>query len=206
MLVFLAISQWVLPRTVSVTNEIWNREVQGRVALGIYRNGRYFYRGKEGFYSFQRPDPKQNIFLYFSYSSWDANFDLNSIVASRIVNWNGAQWLLVQGQEQKRIGPEQYSTEVFYALQEQFPETPASFFVPAYHTMELSLLELYEATRHQHSPEDTNSLMNRYGLSEQERQLPMKRRKRRSPLSEKPWEKFTIRNFPRTFVFNTAEV
>ena len=72
------------------------------------------------------------------------------------MNWNGAQWLLVQGQEQKRIGPEQYSTEVFYALQEQFPETPASFFVPAYHTMELSLLELYEATRHQHSPEDTN--------------------------------------------------
>lgn len=156
MLVFLAISQWVLPRTVSVTNEIWNREVQGRVALGIYRNGRYFYRGKEGFYSFQRPDPRQNIFLYFSYSTWDANFDLNSIVASRIVNWNGAQWLLVQGQEQKRIGPEQYGTEVFYALQEQFPETPASFFVPAYHTMELSLLELYEATRHQHSPEDTN--------------------------------------------------
>ncbi|NLZ16333.1 MAG: LptF/LptG family permease [Desulfobulbaceae bacterium] len=155
-LFFLALSQWVLPRTVSVTNEIWNKEVQGRVSLGIYRNGRYYYRGKEGFYSFMRPNPRESLFYFFSYSTWDKNYELDSIISSRIAGWQNKQWALVQGQVQNKSGPERYSTEVFQGKWLAFPETPDSFFVPAYRSMELSLVELYRETKNQNSPEESN--------------------------------------------------
>ena len=155
-LFFLALSQWILPRTVAVTNEIWNKEVQGRVSLGIYRNGRYYYRGKDGFYSFIRPDPRQDIFYFFSYSTWNKDYEMESIIAARGAGWDSKQWSLIQGQEQVKSGPVQYSTELYPFKWMHFPETPESFFVPAYRSMELSLVELYHETRHQNSPEEKN--------------------------------------------------
>lgn len=155
-LIFLALSQWVLPRTVAVTNEIWNKEVQGRVSLGIYRNGRYYYRGKEGFYSFIRPNPRQNIFYFFSYSTWNKDYEMESIIAARGAGWDGEQWRLIQGQQQAKTGPVQYNTELYRFKWMHFPETPESFFVPAYRSMELSLIELYNETRHQDTREEKN--------------------------------------------------
>ena len=70
-LLFLSMSQLVLPKTIAATNHIWNREVKGKVPLGIYRNGRYYYRGHDGFYSFARPDPQKNVFNNFSYTTWN---------------------------------------------------------------------------------------------------------------------------------------
>ena len=61
-LLFLAMAQLVLPKTIEATNRIWHKEVKGKVPLGIYRNGRYYYRGQDGFYSFARPDPHKNSF------------------------------------------------------------------------------------------------------------------------------------------------
>jgi lipopolysaccharide export system permease protein len=141
-LLFLAMSQVVLPKTVSATNRIWNKEVKGRVALGIYRNGRYYYRGAEGFYSFARPDPQRNAFNYFSYAAWDANWDKNT-------------WTLYGGQIQKAGAGGAYPTQVFRIRNLEFPEKPDSFFVPAYHTMELSLVELFLETKNKRSPEET---------------------------------------------------
>ena len=155
-LIFLALSQWVLPRTVAVTNEIWNKEVQGRVSLGIYRNGRYYYRGQDGFYSFIRPDPRLDIFYFFSYSTWNKDYEMESLMAARGAGWDGKQWRLIQGQQQEKAGLVQYSTELFRFKWMHFPETPESFFVPAYRSMELSLIELYQETRHQKSPEEKN--------------------------------------------------
>jgi lipopolysaccharide export system permease protein len=155
-LFFLALSQWVLPRTVSVTNEIWNKEVQGRVSLGIYRNGRYYYRGKDGFYSFIRPDPRKNIFYFFSYSTWNEDYELDSILAARGAGWMDNRWNLAQGQEQHKTGTIQYNTEVFRFKWRDFPESPDSFFVPAYRSMELSLLELYQETKNTNSKEESN--------------------------------------------------
>lgn len=154
-LLFLSLSQWVLPRTVTITNEIWNKEVQGRVAQGIYRNGRYFYRGQEGFYSFFRTDPNQHQFGFFSYSAWDDDYAAATIVAARVAAWENGHWGMLAGQVQKRKGPEQYTTEVFQSSFMDFPETPESFFESPYRTMELSLAELYLETKRQHSPEET---------------------------------------------------
>ena len=67
-LLLLSMSQFILPKSMAVTNQIWIEEVKGKVPLGIFRNGRYYYRGKDGFFSFLRPDPKQDIFYSFSFS------------------------------------------------------------------------------------------------------------------------------------------
>ena len=155
-LFFLGLSQWVLPKTIAVTTEIWNKEVQGRVSLGNFRNGRYYYRGKEGFYSFLRPNPRQNTFFYFSYSTWDKNYSLQTLIAARAADWGEGKWTLLKGQQQSQSGPEQYTTEVFSTKSITFPESPDSFFVPAYRAKELSLIELYHETKVQNSKEETN--------------------------------------------------
>ncbi|MCK5071566.1 MAG: LptF/LptG family permease, partial [Desulfocapsa sp.] len=87
-ILFLAMAQWLLPRTISATNEIWYEQVKGMVPLGIFRNGRYYYQGKEGFYSFARPFPDKNIFLDFSYSSWDPKYNLDTLVSAKKAVWD----------------------------------------------------------------------------------------------------------------------
>ena len=154
-LLFLAMSQVVLPKTVSATNRIWNKEVKGRVALGIYRNGRYYYRGAEGFYSFARPDPHKNAFNYFSYAAWDGDYRLNRLISAKYANWDKDVWSLYGGQIQEARDGGAYSTKVFRVRNLDFPEKPDSFFVPAYHTMELSLVDLFLETKNKRSPEET---------------------------------------------------
>ena len=82
-MLFLSMAQWVLPRTIAATNTIWYEEVKGMVPLGIFRNGRYYYKGKEGFYSFARPWPDKYIFLDFSYSSWNPDHKLKMLVSAK---------------------------------------------------------------------------------------------------------------------------
>ena len=162
-LLFLAISQFMLPKTIAVTNRIWNKEVKGRVALGIYRNGRFYYHGREGFYSFARPDLKQDIFFYFSYSSWDPDFQLNSLITAERAIWDKETWTLINGQVQ--TGEEgQFKTTTFTKKIAQFPEKPADFFVPEYYSQELSLTGLYKEALRQQSPADKNrAWVNFYG-------------------------------------------
>ena len=155
-LLFLSMSQLVLPKTVATTNRIWNKEVKGKVALGIYRNGRYYYRGKEGFYSFARPDPRVNSFNFFSYASWNDAYELSSLISAKITNWDKDTWTLYGGQIQQAIGNDRFSTAVFKIRNLPFPESPDIFFVPAYHSMELSLVDLYKETKHKNSPEETD--------------------------------------------------
>ena len=152
---FLGMSQVVLPKTVSATNRIWNKEVKGRVALGIYRNGRYYYRGAEGFYSFARPDPQRNAFNYFSYAAWDADYRMDRLISAKYANWDKNTWTLYGGQIQQAGAGGAYPTQVFRIRNLEFPEKPDSFFVPAYHTMELSLVDLFLETKNKRSPEET---------------------------------------------------
>ena len=138
-LLFLAMAQMVLPHTVSTTNYIWNREVKGKTPLGIYRNGRYYYRGQEGFYSFSRPDPQKNVFNNFSYTVWKDGYQTRTLIAAQTALWDKGIWTLYNGQAQEAAGSERYATEVFKERRFDFPEQPENFFVPAYRSMELSL-------------------------------------------------------------------
>jgi lipopolysaccharide export system permease protein len=154
-LLFLSMSQFVLPKTISITNRIWNQEVKGRVALGIYRNGRFYYHGQNGFYSFARPDPKQDIFFFFSYSSWDDDYQLNSLLTAERAIWEKGTWTLLNGQVQ--IDQEgRLSTSTFTSQVVDLPEKPTDFFVPKDYTAELSLTGLYTNALSKKSPVEKN--------------------------------------------------
>ncbi len=155
-LLFLAMSQFILPVTVSVTNEIWNKEVKGRIPLGIYRNGRYYYRGRDGFYSFARPNPTKNDFRFFSFTSWNDAYELTANIAARKAIWENEDWSLHKGQLQFTTENAGYITRIFAQRSFKFTEKPDSFFVPEYQSMQMSLLELYQETRKQQSPDDKN--------------------------------------------------
>ncbi|XOF32212.1 MAG: LptF/LptG family permease [Candidatus Electrothrix sp. YB6] len=163
-LLLLSLSQFVLPRTVSQTNRIWNKEVKGRVSLGIYRNGRYYYHGDNHFYSFARPDPTRNFFPFFSYASWNDKYELTALVASEHAAWQDGQWILQEGQVQYPSDRKGFRTEVFSERSFSFTETPEHFFIPQYRSNELSLMQLYHDALHQEAPEEqTVAWANFYG-------------------------------------------
>ena len=161
----LAMSQFVLPKTISITNEIWHQDVKGRVALGIFRSGRFYYRGTDGLYSFARPDLKKNDFRFFSYTSWDNDYKLTANIAARQAVWKDNIWTLSNGQIQRRgSDSKRFSTEIFKEKNFHFPEQPPDFFVPKYRAMELSLTELYKETLSARTGEEKNTaLTNFYG-------------------------------------------
>jgi len=155
-MLFLAMAQWVLPKTVSTTNTIWYENVKGMVPLGIYRNGRYYYKGKEGFYSFVRPWPKRNVFLDFSYSSWNPDHKLETLVSAKSAEWTSKDgWLLKKGQIQHKTSADDFRTTLFPEQHFSFPESPQFFFVPKHQSAELSLTQLFQAMFKQDSESKT---------------------------------------------------
>ena len=152
---FLAMAQWLLPHTIAATNTIWYENVKGMVPLGIYRNGRYYYKGKEGFFSFARPYPDKNIFLEFSYSSWDKKHQLETLVTAKQAAWDEQGWHLTDGQIQKNINGDDYLTTLFSFQNFAFPESPEFFFIPKYQSAELSLTELFQAMHKQNTVDET---------------------------------------------------
>lgn len=155
-LLFLAMAQLVLPKTIATTNHIWNREVKGKVPLGIYRNGRYYYRGHDGFYSFARPDPQKNTFNFFSYTVWNNTYETSKLITAETAVWDKGVWTLRNGQIQEAGNSNRLTTQVFQNRILDLPEEPGDFFVPAYRSMELSLVELYQETKNTRSEEEEN--------------------------------------------------
>jgi len=145
-LLFLSMAQWILPRTISRTNKIWYEDVGGMVPLGIYRNGRYYYKGKEGFYSFQWPNPEQLVFKDFSYSRWDDNYNLEAMVTAKWADWKKNRWAMKIVTVQKRQESGKFIIRNFAYFELKLPETPDNFFVPRYRSAEMSLLELFLET------------------------------------------------------------
>ena len=142
-LLLLAMAQLILPHTISSTNRIWHEEVGGMVPLGIYRNGRYYYKGTEGFYSFQWPNPDRYVFKDFSYSRWNSDYNVETMVTARWADWEREKWFLknVSIQKLSKDGKMKTRNSDFYEL--EMPETPDNFFVPKYQAAELSLLQLF---------------------------------------------------------------
>jgi len=161
---FLTMSQFVLPISVASTNKIWNEEIKGRVPLGIYRNGRYYYKSKEGFYSFLRPDLKKNAFHHFSFSSWNTDYQLETLITGGLAVWKENSWTLFNGQVQQLAEHGQYRAEIFPFRQFDFPDKPEDFFVPLYRSLELSLTGLFlEAKQKQTKAEETKAWVDFYG-------------------------------------------
>lgn len=108
-MLFFCAAQWLLPVTVAQTNFIWYEQLKGKVPLGIMRNNRYYYKGKDGFYSFEWPNPKDDkyVFKNFSYSRWDEKYNIHSLTTSNFADWDEQDnsWILHDGQVQEKEDP-----------------------------------------------------------------------------------------------------
>jgi lipopolysaccharide export system permease protein len=142
---FLAAAQFLLPKTISATNNIWYEQVKGKVPLGIHRNGRYYYKGKEGFYSFEWPHTGSYVFKNFSYSCWDDNYNIRTLISSDWADWSEKrkEWILKEGQIQNASNDKTFKIKNFKYWQLPLPERPEDFLVPEYQAAELSLTGLF---------------------------------------------------------------
>lgn len=144
-LLMLAAAQWLLPATVTRTNTIWYEQVKGKLPLGIYRNGRYYYKGSEGFYSFEWPDPKRLLFTNFSYSKWNDDYSVNALLTARFAKWSSErqEWMLNHAQLQKQQEGENYIIRNRPLWQLALPENPEDFLIPKNESAQLSLTGLF---------------------------------------------------------------
>lgn len=142
---FFAAAQWLLPVTIGRTNNIWFEQLKGKVPLGILRNNRYYYKGADGFYSFAWPNPKIHEFKDFSYSLWNENYNMGSLITANFAAYDeaGHKWLLREGQVQQLLEDGHYAITNFADREYSFPEKPDDFLVPANKAAEQSLSGLY---------------------------------------------------------------
>ncbi len=145
-MLFFAAAQWLLPATVARTNKIWYEQIKGKIPLGIMRNNRYYYKGKEGFYSFDWPNPKEHVFKNFSYSCWSDKYNLKTLTTAADASWHqdDSSWILNNGQIQQQEGDNNYQITNFTTKRAKFPEQPEDFLIPANKAAEQSLTGLYK--------------------------------------------------------------
>lgn len=144
-LLFIAAAQWLLPTTIGRTNNIWYEQVKGKVPLGIKRNNRYYYKGRDGFYSFSWPNPKEYTFENFSYSQWDKKYNIETLTTAAYANYQKEDniWVLNVGQIQQQVDGTNYQISNFISSKINLPEQPQDFLIPLNKTAEQSLTDLY---------------------------------------------------------------
>lgn len=153
-LLFIIAAQLLLPKTIEVTNDIWYEQVRGKVPLGIFRNGRYYFKGKEGFYSFQWPNKEKLIFKDFSYSTWDEDYNVNSLISAEFADWVPPIWILKTGQIIEHDENGSFASKPFNFFGQRFPESPDDFLVPEYESAEMSLTRLFTDISKQELPSE----------------------------------------------------
>lgn len=141
-LLTVAIGQWVLPATSAATNRIWYEEVNRQIPKGIIRDGRTYFRGTEGIFSFIRPNPLKNEFRNFSFASYDVEHGLTTLLTAESATWENGTWQFTNGQQKDRTDNGGFSVTLFKTLSREFSEQPEEFFVPPYKIEELSYTTL----------------------------------------------------------------
>jgi len=138
----LAASQWLLPPTLAATNSIWYQKVTHAHATGTVRDGKIFYKGKEGFYSFFTGTKNTRTFNSFSYIAWDNSNIFSQQITANQATQTDKKWLLTKGQiKQNAATPH---IELFDARTISLPDPPATLFLPEYKNEEQSLSDLWQ--------------------------------------------------------------
>ncbi|MFN2353469.1 MAG: LptF/LptG family permease [Desulfopila sp.] len=154
---YFCMAQFLLPATVTTTNTIWYEQLHDKVPLGIHRGGRYYYKGSEGFYSFQWRDTGKFAFQDFSYSQWDDDdFNLQFLLNASSATWKDGVWVFKNAQTQRARDDGSYAYQIFERQKVPLPESPDDFFVPEYRAAELSLTELYHEAGSRETKEQRN--------------------------------------------------
>lgn len=153
-MLFLCVAQWILPPAIATTNNIWFEQIKGKIQLGIYRNGRYYFKGQEGFYSFKWPDQKSFKFEDFSYSMWDERHNLELLISAKSAYYEDDKWVLKAGQTQKMKKGE-FDTKPFGMRRQALPENPRDFLIPQYDFVSLSITELFQEAQNKETEKQT---------------------------------------------------
>lgn len=140
----LAMAQWVLPTTQTITNTIWNEEISHKIPKGILRNGRYFHKGREGIYSFEKTGRKGTL-TSFTYTRLDQDFQPLYILSAATARWQNGKWTLENGLIKRPADNGRFRTEVFTTTSLPLPEGPDDFFTPVFRNGERSISALYRA-------------------------------------------------------------
>ncbi|ADH86069.1 LptF/LptG family permease [Desulfurivibrio alkaliphilus] len=138
----LAAGQWLLPPTLAETNRLWYEEVRQQTPEGIERNGRIYYRGAKGIYSFAQPDDPASGLPDFSFTAWNEEYQLARLLTAAIAHWEAGRWTLLDGQLKVLTADDQYRTTIFNEMTIELPERPEDFFLPPYALAERPLSEL----------------------------------------------------------------
>jgi len=154
-ILFILVAQFLLPRTIATTNDIWFEQIRGKVPLGIFRNGRYYFKGAEGFYSFQWPNKDRLIFKDFSYSTWDENYNVKRLIDAEFADWLPPVWMLKTGQIIEKDESGSFVSKQFEFYAQRLPESPDDFLVPKYESAEMSLTGLFSDIGKQDLPSET---------------------------------------------------
>ncbi|MDZ7641164.1 MAG: LptF/LptG family permease [Desulfurivibrio sp.] len=155
----LASGQWLLPPTMSELNRLWYEEVRQQENRGIQRQGRTYYRGREGIYSFVPAGDDDHRLRQFSYLVWDQDYRLKRLIFADRASWEGDHWTLENGQyKEKTAGADDFRVTSFAQRQIELPETPEDFFLPPYAVSERSLSALWhQATATADTPQRRES-------------------------------------------------
>ncbi|MCK5515544.1 MAG: LptF/LptG family permease [Desulfobulbaceae bacterium] len=144
-MLFIAAAEWLLPATIATTNNIWFEQLKGRVPLGIMRENRYYYKGQNGFYSFGWPNTDRYVFTDFSYSRWNEEHNIETLLTAKFADWDTRRnmWILKRGQIQLQKNSD-YEIQNFKIRFFELPEKPEDFLIPVNKSAEMSLTDLYK--------------------------------------------------------------
>ncbi len=146
-LLSLAASQWLLPRTNTTTNRILYQQVRGEIPKGTFRDGRFYYRGANGFYCFARPEAGQDRFTDFQYATWSDSHELQSLLTAGEARWTEDGWQLTDCRIKERTAGGDYQTVIHETLSLTLPESPRDFFPSRYRFREMALFDLQHLAR-----------------------------------------------------------
>lgn len=140
-LITLAMSQWLLPITTSKTNKIWYTQVKQPIINGILQNGRIFFRGSEGIYTF-RLTKDDHAYRDLIYSQWNDDYTLTNFLVTQNAR-HKEEWHLGRGLEKTLTPQGTYAIKTFRKRQVALPEGATDFFAPVYRPAEHSITHLW---------------------------------------------------------------
>jgi lipopolysaccharide export system permease protein len=143
-LLTVALSQWLLPITTQKTNKIWYTIIKEPAINGLNQNGRIFYRGAEGIYTFKLNN--NGTYRDFIYTTWDNTHTLTSFLTAARAQ-HRQEWRLHNGLKKTLNDSGGYSIASFVTRRAQLKEGPAEFFAPIFQPDEHSLTFLWRKAR-----------------------------------------------------------
>lgn len=138
----LANAQWISPKTVTASEKIWQEKIKKKVAKGIVRHGRIFYKGNEGIYSFSRQGSTRRQFQDFKYTVLNENNRLILFLTAENATWSKEGWEFTNGQQKTLVANGSYAIDVFSDKKIQLSDNPKDFFMPPYQGKQTSISKL----------------------------------------------------------------